>query len=677
VAKGLWFVLGACAAAGCIGNIGDGESGAVVGPTDDDATNDGVPATVMHRLNRTEYRNTTRDLLSTQLDPAVHFPADDISFGFDNISAVLSIAPVQLELYEQAAIDLAEEALFIATAAQLNHYEAENLTGDNGSANNGAWALVSNGAVTLPFDFVAGDYVVSARVWGQQAGPDPVQVSITVGAQTSATIDVTADANNPQVITTSVTVGAGTQQVGINFLNDYYMPPEDRNLYIDWIEVEGPMGVVSSNPIRDEIVFCDPTDPTCVRDIFSSFASRAWRRPATESEIDALVTLSDVAFEQGEDIERGLELGLRGILLSPHFIFRPELDDDPSSDVPHPLDQYEMASRLSYFLWSSMPDQALFDAAAAGLLQDDAELRSQIDRMLADPKADALVDNFAGQWLLIRSLDDHVPDYATYPDYDDALEIAMKQETQLFFREFVLGNYGLNQLLSAEFTFVNDRLATHYGMSFSGGSQLEMTSLEGDDQRFGLLTHGALLTVTSYPNRTSPVKRGVFVLEHLLCSAPPPPPPGVEGLVEEIDPTASLRERLEQHRSDPACAACHDTMDNIGFGLESYDGIGAFRTIDEQGFAVDSSGVLQGVDFAGAKDMAAIIESDPRFVPCIVEKLFSYALGRGVENEDEPALEAVVTAAAESGYNMPELIKLMVTSKPFRERRGTATEEAP
>jgi hypothetical protein len=632
----------------------------------------------MHRLNRTEYRNTVRDLLGTGLDPAADFPADDISLGFDNIAQVLTISPLQFELWEGAAEELAKEALAVGADAGTQHHEAETLTGTVGSATTNAWNLFSNGEVgtqvSLPSD---GDYIVSARVWGQQAGPEVVKAALLVDQQVVGNFDVAADENAPEVISVTVPLTAGTKMVSVAFLNDYYQAPDDRNMYVDWIEVQGPLGAGAQNPTREAIVFCDPVDPGCRHDIFAKFAQRAWRRPVTEDEIARLEGLVQVSIGQGDTLEKGLELAITGILLAPYFVLRPELDDDPTSEVPHALNDFELASRLSYFLWSSMPDQQLFDAAASGALKDEARLRAEIDRMLADPKSSALVDNFAGQWLLVRALDNHVPDYATYPTYDDTLRDSLRKEMQLYFTEFLRGNVPLNKILSGEFTFVNDRLAEHYGLPAPGSAELQRVSLENSPERFGLLTMGSLLTVTSYPNRTSPVKRGVWILEKLLCDGPPPPPPGVEGLTPEEIPTGSLRERLEAHRSDPKCAACHSIMDPLGFGLEHYDGIGAFRTEDTGGFPIDSAGTYfdEGA-FDGAQQMAEFIQQDPRFASCLVEKLFTYALGRDVESEDRGHLAMVSQKLAESGYMLPELIKLLAVSEPFRMRRGTK-EVAP
>jgi hypothetical protein len=384
-----------------------------------------------------------------------------------------------------------------------------------------------------------------------------------------------------------------------------------------------------------------------------------------------LQALVDIALNEGEGIDQGLELAIRGVLLSPHFIYRPELDDDLTSTEPHLLNDYELASRISYFLWSSMPDDALFEAAANGSLRDEAGLRAEVDRMLSDPKAQALVDNFAGQWLRIRSLEDHVPDYAPFPEWDDALRDSMSQEARLFFGEFLRGNAGMDEFLLTDFAFLNDRLAAHYALPFDLGAELERVDLGETDTRFGLLTLGSLLTVTSTPIRTSPVKRGVWILEQLLCSEPPPPPPGVEGLPDANASSGSLRDQLELHRADPTCASCHNLMDPLGLGLEHYDAIGAYRTQD-QGFPIDASGqLIDGQSFVDGREMAALIQEDERFNLCVVEKLFTYALGRPFATTERPFIETIAQSYGQSGAALPELLKLIVTSEPFRTRRGT------
>ncbi|MGB8328733.1 MAG: DUF1592 domain-containing protein, partial [Polyangiales bacterium] len=425
----------------------------------------------------------------------------------------------------------------------------------------------------------------------------------------------------------------------------------------------------------DTIVFCDPNDPSCLNEILRELASRAWRRPVTDVEVARLQGLLDVALDEGDELEQGLELAIRGVLLSPHFIYRPELDDDPSSTQPRLLNDYELASRLSYFLWSSMPDDELFDAAANGSLRDAAGLRAEVDRMLNDAKANALVDNFAGQWLRIRSLDDHVPDYATFPNWDEELRQAMGQEARLFFGEFLSGRAPMSEFLLTDFTFANDRLADHYQLPSGLGSELQRVSLDETDPRFGLLTLGSVLTVTSTPIRTSPVKRGVWILEQLLCSEPPPPPPGVEGLPEGDMSSGSLRAQLERHRTDPTCASCHNLMDPLGLGLENYDAIGAYRT-EDRGVPIDASGqLIDGQAFVDGREMAALIQQDERYDRCVVEKVFTYALGRPVASTERPFVDGIAAAYAQNGSQLPELIKLIVTSEPFRTRRGTGSTE--
>lgn len=317
-----------------------------------------------------------------------------------------------------------------------------------------------------------------------------------------------------------------------------------------------------------------------------------------------------------------------------------------------------------------MPDEQLFAAAREGKLQDPVQIEAQVDRMLQDPKADAMIDNFAGQWLFTRALDDHQPDYYAFPTWDDDLREAMRQETKLFFREFLRNNMPITKMLTADFTFINDRLATHYGLP-SPGADFKKVTLT-DPERRGLLAQGSILTVTSFPTRTSPVKRGKWVMTQLLCSEPPAPPPGVEGLVTEVVPTGSIRQRLEQHRANPICASCHQEMDNLGFGLEHFNGIGLFR-MDDNGFPVDSSGTLPGgKKFNGMVELSGILADDPRFRHCVTEKMMTYALGRGMYPVDDTHIEHVVGALDKKGQSLAQLIKLVATSEPFRMRRGEA-----
>jgi len=439
---------------------------------------------------------------------------------------------------------------------------------------------------------------------------------------------------------------------------------------------EGLVDEAFAGPLKDNIVTCDAEalGSPCIRTIVGDFATRAWRRPVSDAEVDGLESLVDFATAAGKSTDEALRQAVWATLLSPKFIFRVEIDPDPESVEAHPLTDWELASRLSYFVWSSMPDEELFAAAEAGLLADAAELEKQVARMLEDEKASALVDNFAGQWLQTRSLLDHQPDYAAFPDFDDELRAAMQDETKAFFRSFLEGDVGIDALLVADFTFLNDRLAEHYGLPLPGSSKVEKVQL-ASDQRGGLLTQGGVLTVTSLPTRTSPVKRGKWILAQLLCSEPPPPPEGVEGFEEEDLTVGTIREQLEAHRANPECAACHSIMDPLGFGLEKYDGVGAWRTTDHDQ-PIDATGELPtGEDFDGAAEMADLLAGDPRFGACVARQLFVYALGRGVESGDKFHLETIGSAFGERGHRLRELIKLIVISEPFRMRRGEPVEE--
>lgn len=489
-----------------------------------------------HRLNRSEYNNTVRDLLGTERRPADDFPADDVSYGFDNIAATLSISPVQAELYRRAAAELAAE-------------------------------------------------------------------------------------------------------------------------------------VMSAAPARVMVCQPDPADPLpCVREIAARFGERAWRRPLTDDDVAQAVAIFQVALDAGGGVEEGIELLVEYFLSSPRFLFRFEIDPDPSSREVRPLDDHELASRLSYFLWSSMPDDELRAAADAGLLTTGDELARQVDRMLADPRAEALVDNFAGQWLYLRGLAEHEPDATSFPGFDGELRAAMIEETRAFFREFLTGDHPLAEMLSADFTFVDARLAAHYGVTVSGeGSQ--RVSLVGTPRR-GLLGQAGILTVTSYPNRTSPVKRGKWVLEELMCQPPPPPPPGVEGLDEGDATGGSIREQMEAHRNDPVCASCHKAMDPIGFALEHFDAVGAWRDTDGD-YAIDATGELpDGTAFDGAAELAALLAGDPRFTRCLSEKMLVYALGRGLESFDGATVDDIHAQLLARGGRLRDLIALVVESDPFLFRRG-------
>ena len=431
------------------------------------------------------------------------------------------------------------------------------------------------------------------------------------------------------------------------------------------------------------ILFREPRSPgeypDAARAILERFATTAYRRPVTPEETGRLLSLVELTLQNGDSFERGIQLAIQAVLTSPHFLFRVELDSRPrgpsqAARTAHgvePVGDYELASRLSYFLWSTMPDEELFGLAARGKLHEPETLTGQVRRMLKDPKSRSLVENFAGQWLQIRNLKAVNPDRDRFPGFDEPLRQAMLRETELFTAEILRDDRSVLDFIDADFTYVNERLARHYGLVGISGEEFRRVRLQ-DSVRGGLLTQASILTVTSNPNRTSPVKRGRWVLEQLLGTPPPPPPAGVTPLKEDraADSSLSLRQRMEQHRSRPNCAVCHNRLDPLGFGLENYDGVGAWR--DKEGSRpVDASGTLpSGESFRGPGELKAILKARPReFARCLAEKMLTYALGRGLEDYDRAAVDRIVKDLESRQYRCSTLVLGVVMSDPFLKRR--------
>lgn len=685
-----WLVL-AVAASGCYSGLsgfgrdpggdadgGSGESGGSdeSGDGSDGAEQEQDPGRVtMHRLTNAEYDNTIRDLFyGLPVSPSAEFPADEVSLGFDNIADVQSVTPVLFELYERAAEQTIAQALAASGGAGSVRHEAEDAGGTVGSVCcGGFWNLSSNGEITSTIAVEqGGDQQLVVRAYGRQAGTDLPHMVITVDGATVAELDVSAVEAAPAEHAVAVSLAPGDHAVSVAFTNDFYdaAAAEDRNLYVDWIELR-PVGGPGS--IRDLVLTCEPTpgaEAACADEILRAFAKRAWRRPLLDAEVAGLVGLVQGALDDGQGWDPAISLGLQAVLVSPWFLFRVEIDDDPASLAPHPVSDHELATRLSYFVWSTMPDDALTAAADAGTLHDPEELEAQVRRMLADPRAEALVDNFAGQWLYLRNLDQALnKDYDAYPDFDEPLQASMKTEAEMFFRTFITEGRSLRELLTAEETFVDARLAEHYGIPAPEGEGFQRVSLAGLPRR-GLLTQPGIMSVLSHPVTTSPVKRGKWVLEQLLCISPPPPPPGVE--IPPLDPAegGSMREQLEMHRANPECAACHKMMDPIGLGLEHYDAIGRYRTVDG-GQTIDASGELPtGGEFTDALGMVELLAQSEDFTACTARKTLTYALGREPGPADAPYLDEI-TAELEAGdATLEALLVAVATSDVFRMRRG-------
>lgn len=637
------------------------------------------PGTVtLHRLNRSEYDRTVRDLLGTLQTPARDFPADDTQHGFDNQADVLTVSPLLFEMVEQAASSLVKEALdqppqepiLIALADDdLVVPDGRGLTLDAGG-----WLIWSSATATADITVPTTDtYQVTVEAWASQAGPDLAQLHVSIDGISGGTEAVVAESRaTADVFHFDVEIPSGLHTLGVGFLNDYYDPElgEDRNLYVAAVSVEGPIDFVAEiNPIRARLMVCEPDadDPLpCIREVLAAFVPRAWRRPVANDELDGLVGLAALAVDNDDPWAWGLEFALRSVLTSPHFLYRVELDE---TDGPHPVTDWELASRLSYFLWSTMPDEELFSLAAAGSLNDPAVLGEQVARMLKDDRASSLASDFAGQWLYIRSVANTAPDPWYFPDFDNILRESMAEEMERFFYSFVYEPRDMRELLTAERSWVDSHLAEHYGIEqrYSGFWSTNAKAVG----RGGILGMSGLLTALSYPTRTSPTNRGKWILGQLLCYEPPPPPPGVEALPVDDDTEAlTLRDRLEQHRSDPTCAACHDLMDPMGFGLENFDGIGAWRDT-ENGAPVDATGVLDnGSSFEGLSDLNQLLIADPRFSACIAEKTWSWALGRPSTELDEPYLDDVVAGFVGAGMSFEALATSIATSEPFRLRGG-------
>lgn len=678
------ILLFALVASGCWADIhpAPADPEAIIESGEDEVRDPG--RVTIHRLNRAEYNNTVRDLFLTDLRPADDFPADDLGYGFDNIADVLSISPLHIELYERAAQQLVEEALLVLRPA-LHHFEAEEAHANAGAVfREITWNLWNNGELFNSAELeVAGVYRFSAFVSATQGGDELAQMALLVDHTTVGTVDVESNLPDFELHTVEVELEAGRHTFSVGFLNDYYDPEtsEDRNLIVDWFAVEGPLDADYSTPQRDRIMLCQPDADDhrpCARQILETFGRRALRRPLTAVESDRFVALVDLAVDGGGTFDDGMGLVLQSVVLSPSFLFRPEIDADPESPDSRPLNDFELASRMSYFIWSSMPDDELLDAAAEGLLQDPAEVEAQTRRMLRDPRSVALVDNFAGQWLYVRDIPNAFPDIGRFPEFDEALRDAMRSEMLLFFESFIAEGRDMRELLASDTTFVNERLAQHYGLPGVTGAEFAEVAV-GAAPRGGLLTQAGLMMVLSTPLRTSVVRRGKWVLSQLLCSEPAAPPPGVEGLPEDEDAVivGTLRERMELHRSDPTCAACHEVMDAIGFGLENYDGIGLWR-VEEAGDTIDASGSLPGnLAFDGALELSELLAEDDRFFECVAEKAYTYALGRGTTSNDEPYLRDIVRGFRERGNLFEELAVLIVTSEPFRRRRGELPTDRP
>jgi mono/diheme cytochrome c family protein len=633
------------------------------------------------RLNRAEYSNTIRDLLAVEFQADRNFPTDDSGEGFDNIADILSISPVLMENYIEAAERIAARAIGADPLPKPLDVEYALKT------KNLRRIDVSTVEATHRIDFDA-EYLVRIGLPGQRAeDAKPVTMNFWVDGKLLHSMPVETKPSklvyfNPYSEEEfRIYLPEGDHVFRVGFVDDAFvktLSPKDvyadkKNKYINLIKFIGPYPSTVEKESRKKILICDPkTGPACSQKIVTALARRAYRRPVTRNDIAPLMKFVQMAKTENMSPDQGIQLAIQAMLVSPHFLFRIERDPTPSDPgKTHKLSDIELASRLSYFLWSSMPDEELLGLAEAGRLRAPGVLDAQVKRMLADKRAAALSDNFAGQWLETRNLDSVKPDPQKFPDWGPELREAMKTETRMFFEAMLRENRPLPEFLDARFTFLNELLARHYGIEGVTGTDFRRVEL-ATDQRGGILSHASVLTVSSYPTRTSPVIRGKYVLQNILGAAPPPPPPDVPALDEEkVGNAGSLRQQLEKHRTNAVCASCHNRMDVLGFGLENYDGIGKWRTMDGK-FPIDVSGTFpNGKSFASPAEMRTLLKDEvPEFARCLTEKMLVYSLGRGLQRFDRRTVQDITRKLEASGYRFQTLIHEVVKSLPFQARRG-------
>jgi len=632
---------------------------------------------VARRLNRAEYSNTIRDLLAVDFHAEKDFPTDDSGDGFDNIAEVLSVSPLLMEKYLTAAERIAARAIYadpLPKPVQAQY-------GPNQQNIRRVSVTMVEAKHRVDFD---GDYTVVIGLPGTRgAGAKPVTLGFWMDGQLlqqqqAETKPSDMVAFSPYSDATfHLYLPEGEHVFRVGFIGDEFpatLPEKDyynskKNKWPNTLLFSGPYPSKVEKASRKKLLICDPkTGDACVEQIVSTIARKAYRRPVTKSEVASLMKFVTQAKADGQDSEHGIQLALEAILVSPNFLFRVEHDAAPGV---HKVTDIELASRLSYFLWSSMPDDELLNAAEAGKLHQPGVMEAQVKRMMADPRSSALAENFAGQWLETRNLDFVKPDPDKFLRWGPDLRDAMKTETQMFFDYILRQNRPLSEFLDAKYTFLNEKLASFYDIPGVTGDQFRRVDLTGG-QRGGLLSQAAVLTVSSYPSRTSVVIRGKYILRNILGEPPAPPPPDVPALDEAaVGTSMSLRQQMEKHRDNAVCASCHSKMDPLGFALENYDAIGRWRTMDGK-FPVDSSGTLpNGKSFNTPAEMRAVLIGQlPEFAHCVIEKMLTYSIGRGLQPYDRPAVAEISRKLQASGYPFQTLIYEVVGSLPFQSRRG-------
>ena len=674
----------------------------------------------LHRLNRAEYRNVIRDLLAIDIDVAGMLPADDVSYGFDNIAGVQRMSPTLMERYLSAARKISSVAVGATAVDPVT--ETYNIPPElrQDDRLDGLPFGTRGGAVlrhTFPRD---GEYAIRVQLTRNAGAIDEVptydqrqRLELSIDGEPIHVFELTPEApqsgrvpgrgENRRALDADWVVKfpakAGPRNVTLTFLNrtpallenllepfekpvpggpnGYY--PTQKGAYLRNVEIIGPFTIAEpgDTPSRRRIFVCHPTnaanEAACSKKIIATMARRAFRRPVSDADIQTLLAFYTEGREEGS-FETGIERAVEGLLVSPEFLFRVQRDPPTATGgAPYRISSLDLASRVSFFLWSSIPDDRLLDLATSGRLQQPAVLEQQVRRMLADPRADALVSNFVGQWLFLRNLRTVLPDPKKDPDFDEGLRTGFRRETEMLAGSILREDRSVVDLLTADYTFVNERLAKHYGIPGVRGDHFRRVTLT-DDNRRGLLGQGSILSVTSMPHRTSPVVRGKWILENLLGTPLPPPPPDVPALEEtqkKTEQVLTMRETIARHRANPVCASCHAMMDPLGLSLENFDFVGRWREVDEAVTPIDASGALpDGTKFNGPAGLRRVLVAHPeRFVTTLTEKMLIYALGRGLEHYDMPAVRKITREAAAHNYKAAALVLGVVNSLPFQMRR--------
>ena len=656
---------------------------AAVFPVDPDNPDPG--RVTLRRLNKIEYENTLNDLLGIKIKVQKLLPPDDSGYGFDNIGDVLTLSPAHLE----RLLRTARMALDKTTHPGPMPYPTQTILGNSlkgsGRSSGRGHYFTKNGESSGSVNFTkAGRYKLRIHAGGTMGAKQAPLMELYLNSKKLKSWEVTAPLDRPDFYEIEVNIEqAEKQELAVSFTNDFYDPDypdpnaRDRNLLVAGVQITGPLdGPRSNKPKSHRQIYGERgdfgSDEAWATDIFKRFAQRAFRRPLEPGEAERYLHFVRLAHKGNQSAEHGIRQGLEAMLISPSFLFREEPQPEPDNPkLIHPISEHVLASRLSYFLWSTMPDAALMQRADKGELR--ANLDSEIERMLASPRAKEFVSNFTGQWLQLRNLATSTPSNKAFPKFRYALSMAMLRETQMLFAHMIRQDAPLTDLLNSDYTFVNERLAKHYGIKGVSGDKFQKVSLKGTPRR-GILGHGSFQVITSHPLRTSPVLRGKYVLENLLDIAPPPPPPNIPQLKPPTKKGSalSLRAQMEKHRDDPRCSSCHAMMDPIGFSLQNFDADGSWRKT-ENGKPIDVTGELDGGrEFQGADELIALLTKDHQndFLRSVSSKMLTYALGRGTDWYDKPAIDRIIKETENAGTGTRAMIKAVIRSVPFQYRRG-------